>query len=57
MQNNKKLKCSDAKRYVEFTDSGIYVDVVRYLKTPEGQATLTRLQQIEKSSEMFREKL
>ena len=37
-------------RYVNFTDSAIKVDVARYLKTPEGIATIER---IEKSSERF----
>ena len=50
---NPNLKHSYSGRYVHFTNSGIKVDIDRYLKTEEGKAALLRL---EKSSEKFRKK-
>lgn len=37
------------KRYVEFTSTGIHVDIDRYLDTPEGKEALDRIDQAGKS--------
>jgi hypothetical protein len=37
------------KRYVEFTSTGIHVDIERYLDTPEGKEALDRMDQAGKA--------